>query len=397
MKTKLLLHSIYTLLISACALSMTGCGDKNEPTPPTPPEPAGPAERTVLVYMAANNNLGSSRYDRMDIDEMRQAAKAGDSRGGRLVIYHAGYNTAPTLVEILADRLDTLKVYDNENLSVSSARMAEVFSDLDEKVPARQYGLVLWSHGTGWLQDGMEEPERRRSFGLEGRHTMNVSTLAQTIEEAPFKLDFVYFDCCYMMSVETLYQMRHTAPVIAGSTTELLTTGMPYDQNIACFFTNGQADLIGAAQNTFNLYNAMSGQNRTCTMSVLSTDGLARLADAVREIYLKATPGMPEGYTPQIFSNASVSSCHYFDLYDYIKTICRDFDGADKLWQEFEAAFNAAMLYSEATPKLWNVVPLDRCHGLSTYILTSDRSASLKNYNTLDWYTDVASVIKFKE
>ena len=251
MKTKHLLHSIYTLLISACALSMTGCGDKDEPTPPTPPEPAGPAERTVLVYMAANNNLGSSRYDRMDIDEMRQAAKAGDTRGGRLVIYHAGYNTAPTLVEILADRLDTLKVYDNENLSVSSARMAEVFSDLDEKVPARQYGLVLWSHGTGWLQDGMEEPERRRSFGLEGRHTMNVSTLAQTIEEAPFKLDFVYFDCCYMMSVETLYQMRRTAPVIAGSTTELLTTGMPYDQNIACFFKNGQADLIGAAQNTF--------------------------------------------------------------------------------------------------------------------------------------------------
>ncbi len=301
MKTKHLLHSIYTLLISACALSMTGCGDKDEPTPPTPPEPAGPAERTVLVYMAANNNLGSSRYDRMDIDEMRQAAKAGDTRGGRLVIYHAGYNTAPTLVEILADRLDTLKVYDNENLSVSSARMAEVFSDLDEKVPARQYGLVLWSHGTGWLQDGMEEPERRRSFGLEGRHTMNVSTLAQTIEEAPFKLDFVYFDCCYMMSVETLYQMRRTAPVIAGSTTELLTTGMPYDQNIACFFKNGQADLIGAAQNTFNLYNAMSGQNRTCTMSVLSTDGLDKLADAVREIYIKATPGMPEGYTPRYF------------------------------------------------------------------------------------------------
>ena len=73
-------------------------------------------------------------------------------------------------------------------------------------------------------------------------------------------------------------QMRHTAPVIAGSTTELLTTGMPYDQNIACFFTNGQADLIGAAQNTFNLYNAMSGQSRSLNTSAMRADDTDRFS-----------------------------------------------------------------------------------------------------------------------
>ncbi len=97
---------------------------------------------------------------------------------------------------------------------------------------------------------------------------------------------------------------------------------MPYDKNIACFLHERTGRLNRAAKNTFNLYNAMSGQNRTCTMSVLSTDGLARLAVRCKEIYLKATPEC-EGYTPQIFSNVSVSSCHYGDLYDYIKTYAR--------------------------------------------------------------------------
>ena len=33
----------------------------------------GSEPSTVIVYMAANNNLGSQRYDRLDLDEMRSA------------------------------------------------------------------------------------------------------------------------------------------------------------------------------------------------------------------------------------------------------------------------------------------------------------------------------------
>lgn len=395
MKTKHLLHSIYTAAIVAAALLLHACGD--EPDGPVPPGPSEPAQRTVLVYMVANNNLGSSRYDRMDIEEMRRGAQAGGADNGHLVVYHAGYNASPTLVEVLSDRLDTLKVYSRDELSVSSARMAEVLDDVADKAPARQYGMILWSHGTGWLQDGMDEPVRNRSFGLDGRSSMNITTLASTLADAPFNLSFIYFDCCYMMSVETLYQLRDAAPVIAGSTTELLTEGMPYDENLPCFFAEGEADLEGAAENTFRLYDSQSGQSRTCTMSVVNTAGLDRLASAVRDIYEKATPGIPQGYTPQILTNTSVASCHYFDLYDYIHAICKDFDGAETLLRHFDYAFEATVVYSKATPKLWNVVPLDRVHGLSTFILTGPHSASVKNYYTLDWYTDVASALRFDQ
>ena len=80
---------------------------------------------------------------------------------------------------------------------------------------------------------------------------MNVTTLARVLEDENFS--FIYFDCCFMMSVETLYEMRNTAPVIAGSVTELPVDGMPYHLNLSSFFRQGSADLIQAAKTLLSI------------------------------------------------------------------------------------------------------------------------------------------------
>ena len=384
------------------AVGLCSCG-KEEPDQPDVNPTVG---RTVLVYMAANNNLGSNYYDELDLNEMLAGAKAGDiGNDGRLLVYHSDYRKTPELLEVTADGLDTLKIYDDAIASVTSDRMLEVFDDLTELAPAHQYGIVLWSHATGWLQDGiadaLDKPLSPQSFGSDSGKTMNVTTLARTLEEGP-AWDFVYFDCCYMGSVEAMYELRNTAPTIVASVTELPSRGMPYDQNLKHFFATGTADMLGAAKETFDSYDALSGQDRTCTMSVISTSALPALATAVKAIFSKADGKLPADYVPQKFTSTSTWACNYFDLRDYLRTLCLEgdserFEGAAAAFDAFEKALADVVLYEAATPWLWNQVPLTEHCGLSTFIMREAEDASRKAYSTLSWYADVASNLNFSE
>lgn len=384
--------------LPAALFLFSACHD--EPAP-EPPEPVSEVRRTVLVYMVSDNNLGQSGFDFDDIIEMQKAARQGDiPADGRMLVYNDGYNRKPVLFEVKAAGNDTLMCYDSDELSVSASRMAKVLDDCKTVAPALSRGLVLWSHGSGWIEDGIDEPQspRERSFGYQNRQTMNVSTMARVIEEAD-GFDFIYFDCCYMHSVEALYELRNCTPVFAGSATELLTSGMPYQQNVAEFFKAGDADLVAAATNTFNLYNAKMGMDRTCTMSVVRSAGLEPLAQATAAIYARCGIGMPSGYKPQCFSNVSVASCNYFDFYDYVHALCfadgtERFDGAAEAFANFQEQFDNTVIYSAATPYLWSVIPLNRHHGLSTYIIADADHLATKNYTNLEWFADVASKLK---
>ena len=167
---KVLKHSLIALA-SASIAALASCGGDNDgPTP----GPAETSRRAVLVYQVANNNLGSSQYDIMDIREMLTAARSGDIPSDcRLLVYNdgpvgRGTVSDPVLMEITAQGADTLLTYERSDLSVTTARMNRVFDDFERIAPADDRGLVLWSHGTGWLQDGIADTsDRRRSFGYE--------------------------------------------------------------------------------------------------------------------------------------------------------------------------------------------------------------------------------------
>lgn len=377
-------------------LALTACSDDPE-APIEKPVPEN-VTRTVLVYQAANNNLGtpSAAYDVADVKEMIKAAKAGDIGDGRLLVYRGAYRSKPLLLEITKEKLDTIKYYSSDTLSVDSRRLSQVLKDMTTIAPANEYGLVLWSHGSGWLQDGMEEDAAvNRSFGSEGGKTMNITTLTKVLEAGP-KLQWLYFDCCFMASIETVYELRYTAPVIVASPTELPVDGMPYDLNIKEFFRAGSANMVQAATNTFNSYNNLVGAYRTCTMSVINTGALDALADATAAIYKQAQSALPYGFVGQRYEEASQEKCRYFDFRHYVNALCFDdngtprFENAKELMTNFDAALKDCIEYEDSTPMLWASFPLTYHSGLSTYILRSSDKINYRNYNTLSWYDDVA-------
>lgn len=385
------IQALLLYLLVAC-LAWSCSESDSEPPFVTDPVEEGMADCTILVYMVANNNLGSSRYDGADIEEMQLAARLGHvNSGSRLVVYHQPYRAMPVLKEVKADgSIDTLRTYGTDTTSVSVARMQAVIDDAKLYRPARRYGLVLWSHASGWLQDGIE-PESTRSlapalysYGLDDGKRMSITSLQTALEGKG--LDFIYFDCCYMGSVETLYQLRSAANVMIAAPTEVPAKGMPYHSTLNHLF---KEDYIGAAKATYEYYDSVYTLG-SCpvSMTVVRTEGLASLAAATREVYSQAAEAWPEGYSPQPFC---LRPYYYYDLEDYVKTLCPD----SALFAHWQQARDNAVIYKAAQPSIWGELPLNRYGGLSTYIFASedDRYLNSKNYRELDWWTDVSTAL----
>ncbi len=360
-------------------------------------KPEEPASRTVLVYMVANNSLGNGDFDMMDISEMQAAAKQGDLGSGRLLVYHSPYNgSAPMLKEVLSDgSIDTLKAYPAGISSITRRQMRQVVSDMHELAPANDYGLVLWSHAMGWTQDGVAEPPEAMqlisrsslsySYGVDKGQRMNITSLSEALDGAGFS--FVYFDCCYMGSVEVAYQMRDVAPIIVAGPTETPLQGMPYQLNLKHFFAQ-EADLIGAAKTTYE-YNTRDYDVRDCPISVAvyDTSKLDALASVTAQVFEQAAEPYPTGYEPQRYGGSKPAVSYFFDLEHYVRAICDD----EALFQTWQSALHQVVLYNECTRSIWGKYDVETSCGFSTFIMKKVTDATTAGYNQLQWYEGVAS------
>ena len=365
------------------SLLLTGCSDKKKDDP-EPPVPSG--SRTVLVYMVANNSLGGSDeysgFDYNDRQEMIAAAENGDLGSSRWLVYYCSKYAAPELQELTPDGFKTLKIYDSATLSVSAERMKTVIADVKKFAAAERYGLVLWSHSSGWLQDGVVEArstENTLSFGDDNGKKMNITSLSDVLAGQGF--DYIYADVCFFNTVEVAYELKGAVKTIVGSTTQLPANGQPYDKNLKLLAAYN-ADLITAAANTFEDYNSEMSSTKWCTMSVISTAGMNELAQATKRIFQSSSSTYPLNYNPQVLED--ISACYYYDLSHFVEAL------SPAAFPEWEVALRNAVLYNAATEKLRGGTTIKSHCGLSTYILKSKANKTVKNYDTLAWYNDVA-------
>lgn len=395
----------YLLTIVTAAILMTAvtaCSGSDEPAPVPAPEPAGknePVDRAVLLYMLADNSLGRGGFDRQNLADMIQACRDGAFDGNRLIIYHDDSKAEkPMLKEVTPLGLKILKEYDAAPLSVAPGRMEEVIGDFKRIAPADRYGLILWSHATGWLINGENSANTSGAtplwFGEDRRNYMNIPVLAGVLEGKGF--DYIYFDCCHMASLESLYELRDAADIFAGSCAELPSEGMPYCTALP-YLMKKDADLTGAAKATFGKYDVLTGRDRTCTMSVIDARQLDRLAGATRDFYA-TQPTLPEDYTGQPFERPRLNGepCYLFDYQDYIDALYFENRTSPEVRQAYAAILDVmddCVVYQASTPSVFNTIDIDAHCGLTTFILRDPSDADIQGYRTLAWYRDVASAL----
>ncbi len=370
-------HILNTLLI-LIVLILSSC-EEHAPSPEK-------STRTILVYAIATNTLNG--YDDDDIYEMSEAIATCDINNCRLLIYRVSYNNrTPKLMELHRDKngkvVTTIhKTYDStQKLSVSTQRFAQVLSDVRTVAPAREYGLILWSHSNGWAETksgNISNISNRQPkyFGDDYGASMPIDSLSMAIPDNMF--NFIWTDACYMGSIEIAYELRNDTKYFIGSPTEILSYGMPYDQNIPCFFEN-TADLKSACQNMFNFYDRLQGEYRSATISLIDCSKLNKIANLCLETNIKNK----QISTSDLLCYNSSSNRFYFDFLQTYSKIA-----TDEQYSKLQQALNQAVIYKAATPKILNTITIkpESFSGLSTYVMGSANSRNEKAYKALKWY-----------
>ncbi|MDY3821054.1 MAG: clostripain-related cysteine peptidase, partial [Bacteroidaceae bacterium] len=192
------------------------------------PQPRQESERTVIVYAVAENSLSYSAV--MDSMEMAKAVK--DIPSNCNLIVYIDRNQWPTVTVMNSkDGVKLWKRYTRDLDSADSLTMLHTLTELTKAFPSKHYGLVLWSHASGWIP-------KRKAFGIDNNHNSNYSNsgteleipaLRGILEQLPH-LDFILSDACLMQTVEVAHELRQVTDYLIGSPSEIPGEGAPYDR-----------------------------------------------------------------------------------------------------------------------------------------------------------------------
>ena len=389
-KTKFMLRSFDTFKYIAFlvpVLFLSACRKPDAPKPESVPVPL----RTVIVYMAADNDLYNNAVS--NINDMEAAM--GDFAGNLIVYIDPPSHAKPSSPYIMEIRHDesrtitspTVKTYPEQN-SASGEVMERVIEDIVEMYPADGYGLVLWSHGTGWLPSGTygssikslsygasNDRPQVKTFARDNLGGMEISDLAKHL---PVKFDFILFDVCLMAGIETLYEIRNSTDYIVASAAEILAEGFPYDKTTPCFF-GVKANLSKAAQKFMEHYNSLDGAYRSATISVVKTAELDALMESVRQLVKNKKSGAEALDKTSIQKYDRLSKTIFFDLENFVERLCPDDD-----LSVFRNRLSKAVIYKGHTPRFLNEYDIVRSCGLSCYIPSTNATLD-EAYAELEW------------
>lgn len=392
-----------SILCAFAILLLSSCSRKTEEEPAHVEKPV----RVTLIYAVNHSSL--AKYFVEDREEMEEGVLSAPA-GCRLLLYCTDSDresdtfNIPVLLEAQVDEdavsWKVVKRYDKNGLSTDPERMAQVISDALARYPDARYDLFFWGHGSAWTPGAVlrapavDTPaDRPDSYGYGGEYDAaynsvwtDIDELAAAIPEG--KIETLWFDCCYMANIETIYELSGKCDTFVGYPTEVWGNGLDYKSALS-YMMRKNPDIVGGAKAFFNFYNS---NHDPVTATVVDMTRLERLADASKAI-LESGEARPETYEMINYSRHH----KYYNLYDfgtYMRLTARL--NADEVRRyerisEFDEAMKSAILWYAASPtdfngRLWDT---DAISGMSTHYFTDADSESDRYYRKLKWFSRV--------
>lgn len=325
---------------------------------------AATSERTVLVYMAAENNLSSYADD--DLNEMAAGSQQLSEGQTLLAFVDKQGSTLPQIVRLAGGEKTVVKQYAEDFYSSDPQRMHDVLLWVQQNYPASDYGLVLWGHASGWTVSTDTIAAARRAYGVDygtggGRRWMNITQLAKAMKGLkPFR--YILTDCCAMMCIENAYELRSTTEYLIGSPAEIPGNGAPYDLLTKHLFSTSQSfykDIVDTYYDYYTDYyndpqnlkysNTKHMKGYSVPLAAVNTTRLDALGEATAEALATFAKSCPEEIStdncPFYFSTNNGQAVMY-DMMAVMKH-----NAQEDVYNQWEQAFRQAVTYSRYSAK----------------------------------------------
>lgn len=196
------------------------------------------AEWTIMLYMAADNNLEPAVA--RDLEELRSATI--DSRINVIVQVDTRTSSAKRyrVTKGTLELLDDLGELDMSNPDTIRNFVATVLHDY----PATKSALIMWGHGNGWLSrvDKKIYAVAEDLSGGGSRYPMSNRALSQALSDARLQtgqgIDILGFDACNMATLEAVFEFRSIATYLVASQELVQGNGWNYNDLLARFSAN---------------------------------------------------------------------------------------------------------------------------------------------------------------
>lgn len=327
-------------------------------------------KRVVVVYIMGENSL--STYAQRDLNEIRSAMKTIPDSCQLVVFFdNSRNNEYPQILTFDKSGEKTLFAYKTDPLSTDSATLRQALQTITKASPADQYGLVMWSHGSGWLP---QQP--RYSIGVDnGKNSfsnigteMEIPTLANILRQSGERWTYVFFDACFMQTIEVAYELRDCVDWCIGSPAEIPAEGAPYNEMLPTLFDDQPWRI---AEAYYDFYKTRGG----IVISALRTSEMEHLATATAPLIARlpsypATEGVqqyfaleyPEQWEPEFFDMGSAIHAWFDSDYQAWLETARKAVPYRYATQQWETAY----------PEFYNPTLTDEANilGVSMYIPT---------------------------
>ncbi len=345
-------------------------------------------KQTIVVFMpwtgdnAGNQGLYSNLQQ--NLDSIEHAIVANKGYSGRLLVFLSTSATASSLYEITyksgAVSHTVINTYQGTDYTTPSG-IAQIMNDVKDNAYALNYAMIVGGHGCGWTyaNDWAELPtqatataNRRlpayaatRFFGpsTPSAYAIDVETLAQGIEQAGVKLQYLLFDNCYMANVETAYALRNATNWLLASTSEVMAMGMPYAAmwSYLSSATPSYQNITNTFLSFYSSYSIPCG-----ALSAVDCRQMDALAAIMRNMNSHYT--LDETMIDSLQVLDGFSTPIFFDLGDYVEHVCQN----TSMLSDYEAQVKRTVPYAVSTDTLYSYlydhpvyIPVKKFSGLT--------------------------------
>lgn len=383
---------IITTLLFSILLTLFSCSKDPKV------DPILPKGRTLLVYVALDNSL----YGEMeDVQASLMEGWGNAEIDGTLLLFadtRRGGNPVLINIKKLKGEVisDTIRTYTNDN-SASPELLRQVIADTKLFAPANSYGMLLFSHASGWLpanafinplkwEAGLDNSSKigSRSIFEDNGREMEFHDFVEAIPDGMF--EFIASEMCFMSSVETAFALRNKTDYLLAAAPEVLSPGFEpiYRTSLGLLYKT-KPDLEGFAQAFFDYFNGLQGEYKSAAISVVKTSEMQALANFTRTVAPELTQDQIDAvqHYDRIPPRSSSFPYLFFDYRDYIDQVA-----TDAQMNELDVLLDKAVIFKRSTPKLINIF-IPKHSGLSVYIPQERLPKLNKAYEETDWWKAV--------